>query len=86
MGHDQFCPAVSNDGPCDCGYTEIERRLLHPTTADIYQYLDDDHCEQCESWATGIQAWHTDPNTVAGREQLDAIGAHILATYPDMEG
>lgn len=21
--HDRFCPAVSNDGPCDCGTTQI---------------------------------------------------------------
>lgn len=63
--------------------TTLER-FTHPTTADIYATLDTEHCEDCEAWATGFWAWWGDPNTVAGREQLDAIGAHMLATYPNL--
>ena len=56
-------------------------RFTHPTTADIYATLDTEHCDLCEAMGTGIQAWWTDPNTIQGRDQLDQIGSHILATY-----
>ena len=58
-----------------------QERWAHPTTADVMQYLDMSHCEECEAWGTGLNAWWTDPNTVQGREQLDAIGKHIWETY-----
>lgn len=60
--------------------TYIER-WTHPTTADVMATLDWDHCEDCEGWATGLQAWWSDPNTVQGREMLDAIGQHVMAEY-----
>ena len=59
------------------------QRWTHPTTAEVYSTLDHDHCDRCEAWATGVNAWWIDPNTVQGKEQLDAIGAHVLATYPE---
>lgn len=62
-----------------------EYRWLHPTTADVYGKLDMSHCDFCEGMATGRQAWWTDPNTVQGKEQLDAIGRHVLDTYPKEE-
>ena len=59
-----------------------EERWTHPTTADVYGGLDVEHCDRCETWSTGLQAWWSDPNSVQGCEMLDAIGAHILAEYP----
>ena len=64
----------------------LEYRLLHPTTAEIQQWLNHDHCDRCEGWATGIQPWWSDPNTVQGKAQLDAIGAHLAATYHRFPG
>ncbi len=63
-----------------------EERWEHPTTADVYARLIHGHCDFCIAMSTGLQAWHADPNSVQGREQLDAIGAHVLATYPREEG
>lgn len=60
-----------------------DERLEHPTTADIWLLLNMDHCYFCESMATGLQAWWTDPNTVQGKEQLDFIGKHIAERYPE---
>ncbi len=54
--------------------------------------LVDDHCEDCETWSTGLQAWWSDPNTVQGQRQLQAIMEHYavddtepidVATYTD---
>ena len=64
--------------------TELER-WTHPTEADVRDRLNWNHCEDCEDWATRLQAWWSDPNSVQGREMLDAIGAHILAEYPTKE-
>ena len=61
----------------DLTYVE---RWTHPTTADVMERLNWNHCEECEGWTTGLQAWWCDPNTVQGREMLDAIGAHILTS------
>lgn len=58
-------------------------RLHHPTTAEIMSVLDHDHCDFCEGMATGLQPWWCDPNTVQGKDQLDRIGQHIAAEYPD---
>jgi hypothetical protein len=55
-----------------------EQRWTHPTTADVMGKLDMDHCDFCEGMATGHQAWWGDPNTVQGKEQLDAIGQHFI--------
>ena len=60
-----------------------EERWTHPTTTDVYSRLDVSHCHRCGAWATDILAWSTAPNTVQGRVQLDAIGAHVLAEYPN---
>ena len=65
--------------------TYVER-WTHPTTADVMARLSWQHCDQCKEWAWGIDvAWWRNPNTVQGREMLDAIGAHILAEYPTKE-
>lgn len=55
-----------------------EERMATITTADVYLILNMDHCDSCEGWATWLQPWWCDPNSVQGHEQLDAIGQHFL--------
>lgn len=64
------------------GGLTYQQRWQHPTSADVMERLDCNHCDFCEGMATGLQAWWSDPNTVQGRDQLDRIGDHILSQYP----
>ncbi len=59
-----------------------EECWTHPTTADVMGRLNVNHCSFCRRMGMGEgNAWEENPNSNAGKRQLDDIGIHVLAQY-----
>ena len=47
----------------------------------VYEVLDPSHCELCLTWASGLQPWWSDPDTVQGQAMIREILDHYEKGY-----